>query len=109
LRREQRIDLQSLLELTLEVQEAVTCGDWEQASALELQRGDALKTFIQEQRVSHGGLEHISAELAELQQNNNRLIGEVHHHRRSVAREASMLQHGKQAVREYIEQSSTRE
>ena len=57
---EQSSDLESLLNRTHAVQDAVTRGDWEQASELELERCNALKQFIQDQKRKHGSLEHLS-------------------------------------------------
>jgi len=92
--------LGSILELTDQVQNAIDAGDWQRASDLEKERRARLESFVVEQGVGEPGGEIRSA-LEALQLRNQRMLGEGHHHRRRVLREASTLKTGLSAARAY--------
>ena len=94
--------LAAVIALTERVQTAITAGEWAQASELETQRRELLARFLDEQRGSD--MEGLVATLTDLQNTHNRLIGELFHHRRRLAREATTVRTGRRAVRAYGEQ-----
>jgi hypothetical protein len=92
--------LGAILDLTEQVQSAIDGGDWQRASELEAQRRAQLEAFVAELGVGEQGGE-LRGALEALQQRNQRLLGEAHHHRRRVLREASTLKTGHSAARAY--------
>lgn len=100
-------NLQALLELTDAVQVAISDGDWQKAAMLETERRAMLEAYLDRERAVNGGLTHLSEELAGLQSRANRMIGELHHHRRRLEREAGQLARGRRAVRAYLDEAQT--
>ena len=92
--------LNSLLELTDEVQAAIDAGEWLRAADLEQRRRASLEAYVAEIRAG-GGTVDADAELGRLYERNQRLIGDVHHHRRRVLRDASIVRTGQAAVGAY--------
>ncbi len=93
------IRLADVLALTDRVQAAITAGEWAAATDLELQRRDLLSRYLEQHRAS--GVEPPGLDLVALQTTNNRLIGELFHHRRRLVREATTVRTGRHAVRAY--------
>lgn len=93
------VQLVDVIELTERVQVAITAGEWREATDLELERRALLARYLEQHR--DGGLASVNSDLADLQDSNNRLIGEVFHHRRRLAREATMVRTGRRAIRAY--------
>ncbi len=100
------VQLSAILALTDQVQAAITDGEWQAAAELEEQRRVLLARYLDQHRAS--GLEALSEELTALQTTNNRLIGELHHHRRRLVREATTVRTGRQAVRAYNAHQSSK-
>jgi len=92
--------LGAILDLTDQVQNAIDAGDWQRASDLESQRRAQLETLVAERGIGEPGGE-LRGALEALQQRNQRMLGEAHHHRRRVLREASTLKTGQSAARAY--------
>lgn len=92
--------LTSILELTEAVQSAIDEGDWLRASEIEARRRSMLEAFFAASAARGAGLEPAGA-LEQLRERNQRLIGEVQHHRRRVLRDASMIRTGQIAVDAY--------
>jgi hypothetical protein len=92
--------LSSILDLTEQVQNAIDAGDWQQASDLESQRRAQLESFIAERGIGEPGGD-VRTALEALQLRNQRMLGEAHHHRRRVLREASTIKTGQSAARAY--------
>jgi hypothetical protein len=97
------VTLAHVLELTDRVQSAIDAGDWVAAQEVETERRAALEQLVAEQGA--GG--DLRSSLAALQARNQRMIGEVHHHRRAVLRDASMVQTGHSAVSAYASHAKT--
>ena len=97
------VTLAQVLELTDRVQAALDAGDWLAAQGVETERRAALEQLVAERGA--GG--DLGTALAELQTRNQRMIGEVHHHRRRVLRDASMVQTAHSAVSAYAAHAKT--
>jgi hypothetical protein len=93
-------ELNAVLALTDDVQAAIDAGDWQGASDLEAQRRAKLEVLV---AASSGSplRDTLRDTLDELRRRSMRMIGEVHHHRRRVAREAALLQNGVTAAGSY--------
>jgi hypothetical protein len=89
--------LAQVLELTDRVQRAIDEGDWFAAQDLEKARLAALEQLVAERGT--GG--DMARSLAELHERNQKMIGEVHHHRRRVLRDASLVKTGQAAAAAY--------
>ena len=87
----------TILDLTEQVQTAIDAGDWQRAQALEGERRCAIERLVADQTVTA----ELTAALGDLYARNQRMIGEVHHHRRRIVREASMVRTGQAAVAAY--------
>ena len=98
------VNLASLIEHTNAVAEAISTGDWQRASQLEVERRLLLERYLAAESLAHGGLEHLREELTELVDRNNQFLGEVHHRRRQIMREASTVKRGHAAAAEYDRQ-----
>jgi hypothetical protein len=94
--------LAQVLELTDRVQSAIGAGDWLAAQDVEIERRAALEQLVAEQGA--GG--ELGTALADLHARNLRMIGEVHHHRRRVLRDASMVKVAHSAAAAYGEARS---
>ena len=92
--------LDTILALTEQVQTAIVEGDWQRAHTLETERRSLLEQFVTEEGPVDEN-EGLRAALTQLQQRNDHMLGEVHHHRRRVLREASMLKAGHDAAGAY--------
>ena len=92
--------LAAILELTDLVQAAINDGDWQRAHVLENERRGRLEQLVAAQAWGEER-DALRATLTGLQQRNQRMIGEVHHHRRRILREASMLKAGHEAAGAY--------
>lgn len=92
--------LGAILDLTEQVQSAIDAGDWQRASDLESQRRVQLESLVVERGTGEPGGE-LRGALESLQLRNQRLLGEAHHHRRRVLREASTIKTGQSAARAY--------
>lgn len=93
-------ELAAIARLTDQVQDAINTGDWRGASEIESRRRAKLEALVAE-AVRGGGKEELARFLESMTADVNRLIGEVHHHQRRVAREATMIRTGREATREY--------
>jgi hypothetical protein len=89
--------LAHILELTDRVQAAIDAGEWLAAQDVEVERRAAIEQLVAEQ----GAGVDVKDALAQLQTRNQRMIGEVHHHRRRVLRDASMVKTGQSAASAY--------
>lgn len=94
-------DLERLLEMTDAVQAAISAGDWQRAAQIESERRALLERYLGLQDEAGGA--HVQQTLARLHEHNNRMIGEVHHHRRRLVHEACLIDRGKRAVKAYGE------
>ena len=95
------LDLEALIARTDAVAEAISAGDWETATELEVQRRALLERYLEQESRRYGSLEHLRDALTELHARGNQFVGEVHHHRRRIIREACTLKKGREAVKEY--------
>lgn len=95
------ISLDALLEQTDAVAAAIAAGDWESATELEIERRSLLQRYLERESSRHGDLEHLRAALTELHARGNQFVGEVHHHRNRIVREAYTVKRGRDAVKEY--------
>jgi hypothetical protein len=93
------VTLAEVLDLTDRVQAAIDAGDWLAAQEAETLRRMALERLIAEQGT--GG--DLTRSLTQLHERNQRMIGEVHHHRRRVLRDAAMVKTGQAAASAYAE------
>ncbi len=93
------ISLDALLEQTDAVAAAIAAGDWESATELEIERRGLLQRYLERESSRHGDLEHLR--LTELHARGNQFVGEVHHHRNRIIREACTVKRGRDAVKEY--------
>jgi hypothetical protein len=92
--------LAAILELTDQVQAAINAGDWLLAIDLDVERRNLLEQLVvAPSRSNEGAALHTA--LSALGQRNNHMIGEVHHHRRRVLRDASMVRTGYAAAGSY--------
>jgi hypothetical protein len=91
------VTLADVLDLTDRVQAAIDAGDWLAAQEAETLRRTALERLIAEQGT--GG--DLTGSLMQLHERNQRMIGEVHHHRRRVLRDAAMVKTGQAAASAY--------
>jgi hypothetical protein len=89
--------LAQILELTDRVQAAIDAGDWVAAQEVETQRRAAIEQLVAEQGA--GGA--MAGALTQLHERNQRMIGEVHHHRRRVLRDAALVNTGRSAASAY--------
>jgi hypothetical protein len=89
--------LAEILELTDRVQSAIDAGDWLAAQEVETRRRAAIEQLVAERGT--GG--EMARSLAQLHERNQRMIGEVHHHRRRVLRDASLVKTGQAAASAY--------
>ena len=101
------IALEDLVSHTDAVASAISEGDWQHASELEAERRGLLERYIAAERNAHGGIEHLRDELANLIDLNNRALGEVHHQRRQILLESSVLKRGRAATDAYAHNSVT--
>ncbi len=99
------LSLDSLISRTDAVAEAIAAGDWQLASRLEAERRRLMERYVEAECRVSGGLERIRGELAELIDRNNLFLGEVHHQRRQILREASTVKRGRAAATEYDRQN----
>jgi hypothetical protein len=86
-----------VLDLTEKVQAAIDSGDWACAHTLELERRAALERLLTGAHVA----EEVRAALVDLHARNQRMIGEVHHHRRRMLRDAEIVKTGRAAAAAY--------
>jgi hypothetical protein len=93
--------LESVLDLTERVQAAINGGDWQLAHELEVTRRELLERLVADAAQLFAPASELPAVLAQLEERSRRLIGEVHHHRRRILREASMIKTGHAAVEAY--------
>ena len=100
------ITLDYLVNRTEAVAEAIRSGEWQLASDLEVERRELLKHFVAAEKRSHGGLEHLRQDIETLIICNNQFLGEIHHHRRTILREASTVRRGRDAAAEYDRQQA---
>ena len=92
--------LAKILELTDLVQAAIDAGDWLRACELDIERRAQLEQLVAEHGTGDAGSDLRNA-LEHLLERNQRLIGEVHHHRRRVFRDAETVKTGRSAVNAY--------
>ena len=97
------VSVTTLLEMTDRVQSAISDGDWQRALELEVERRSLLERFIADEVARYGELEHLRGTLRDFQTRNNQLIGELHHHRRRLLREAATVTTGRKAVDAYTD------
>ena len=95
--------LTGLLELTDAVQSAISAGEWLEAARLESERCTMLEQYLEQERSADGSVSHISEVLTGLNERNNRMIGEVHHHRRRLSQKVCEIDRGRRAVTAYGE------
>jgi hypothetical protein len=91
--------LAQVLELTDRVQAAMDAGDWLVAQDIETQRRAAIEQLVAEQGT--GG--DMTSALEQLHARNQRMIGEVHHHRRRVLRDSALAKAGQSAASAYAD------
>lgn len=97
-------DLSRVLALTEQVEAAIAVGDWQQAAELEAERREALFALLER---SGGRIESsLHDALSGIVARTRRMIGEAHHHRRALLREASMVRIGRKAADEYDRNST---
>jgi hypothetical protein len=87
--------------LTDSVQAAINSGEWLQAAELDTARRTALEDLFQGLAAEPATVAHLRDNLEALSTRTQHMIGEVHHHKRRVAREASTVSLGRKASREY--------
>jgi hypothetical protein len=92
--------------LTEEVQAAIDAGEWETASRLEARRRRALEILLAAELARGAAPDALRDELEALARRTYRLLGEVHHHRDRVEREAATIVVGRKAAREYRQTAS---
>src|SRR5690606_5986446 len=93
------IDVSHVLAMTLQVEAAISAGDWQQAADLEAQRRAALVDLLSRRG---GEIEpSLRDALSGIVSRTHRMIGEAHHHRRALLMEASIVRTGRKAVDEY--------
>lgn len=98
------IDLAYVLAMTEQVEAAISAGDWQHAADLEEQRRGALFALLEQ---TGAEIEpSLRDALAGVVARTHRMIGEAHHHRRALLREASMVQIGRKAADEYDRNST---
>jgi hypothetical protein len=101
--------LERALALTERVHEAIQAGDWLRASELEQERRAELEALVREMQAARGDSDAaraavgaaIETALGEIEQRTLHLVGEVHHHRRRVLREAAIVKAGRDAAGAY--------
>lgn len=86
-------DLGAVLALTDDVQAAIDAGDWQLAAQIEAQRRRKLEELVASS-IDAPPREVLRMTLEEQHRQSLRMIGEVHHHRRRLVREAAVLQSG---------------
>ncbi len=92
--------LGTILDLTEQIQAALDAGDWQRGSDLDVERRAQLEQLVAEHGSGEAGGE-LQTALGALLARNQRLIGEIHHHRRRVLRDATLVKTGHSAVRAY--------
>jgi len=91
--------LEPLIALSDALQAAINAGHWRRATEIDVQRRQALEALIAE--LSAAGTTELTQRLEQLQQHTQHLLGQAHHHKRRLLREASTLKTGRVAAREY--------
>jgi hypothetical protein len=99
-----RTELAEIIDLTERVQAALDAGDWLRAGEIDAERRRRLERLVVE-RAELATDAIASDALAAVQRRTFEMIGQVHHHRRRVLREASTLRTGQAAVDSYGERS----
>jgi hypothetical protein len=92
------------LTLTERVHEAIQAGDWLRASELERERRAELEALVVEMQAAGSGAADgadVEAALLELERRTLHLVGDVHHQRRRVLREASTMKSRRDAAAAY--------
>ena len=95
------VNLQTLLEMTDAVQEAISAADWQEASRLETRRRALLEEFLQRERGVDDSLAHLHHAMTDLQARQNHMIGAVHHHRRAIVHDVCRIDRGRRAADAY--------
>lgn len=98
-------DLSVVIALTAQVEAAMADGDWQQAADLEAQRRAALSALLGTRGVAAVDPELRDA-LAGILSRTHRLLGEAHHHRRALLRDAEMVRLGRRAASEYTDNAT---
>lgn len=101
---EETVDLSLVLAMTEQVEAAIAAGEWHQAAELEAQRRKALVTLLE--RSGGATAPALRDALSGVVAKTHRMIGEAHHHRRSLLMEASMVRLGRKAADEYDRNST---
>jgi len=99
------IDLARVLALTEQVEAAIAAGEWQQAADLEAQRRATLVGLLERQSASSSIAPELRAAITNVVSRTHHLIGQAHHHRRTLLREASMIRLGRKAADEYEQNS----
>lgn len=97
-------DISHVIAMTERVEAAIAAGDWQEAADLEAQRRSALVALLE--RGGAPASEDLRAALSGIVSRTHRMIGEAHHHRRSLLWEASSVQLGRKAADEYDRNSA---
>jgi hypothetical protein len=100
--------LNAINALTDAVGDALSGGDWLAASALEDERRAALEALVATMTGGEGAAADVRVVLDGLQRRTQLLIGEAHHHRHRVVREASTIRTGRKAAHEYTASAKAR-
>lgn len=79
--------LDPILDLTDQVQNAIDAGEWQRAHELEIERRRLLEHLV----MANAGSAGLGGALSALEQRNNGLIGIVRHHQRRILREAATV------------------
>jgi hypothetical protein len=87
----------AILELTEQVQAAIDRGEWPRAQELETERRAALERLVETPSIA----DELRAALTELYARNQRMIGEIEHHRRRIVRDAATVKTGHAAAAAY--------
>jgi hypothetical protein len=95
-----RAELAEIIDLTERVQAALDAGDWLRAGEIDAERRRRLELLVVE-RAELAGDRAASDALATVQRRTFEMIGQVHHHRRRVLRDAATLRTGQTAADTY--------
>lgn len=100
------VDLQSVVALTDRVHDAMNDGDWARAHELEVERRALLERLVAQTAAFAPAADHAIALIA-LERRGRQLIGEAHHHRRRILREAAMIKTGHAGASAYNDSQSS--
>ena len=88
-----------------QVEAAIAAGEWQQAADLEAERRAALVELLERQASSSSLEPELRAAMSGVASRTHHLIGQAHHHRRTLLMDASMIRLGRKAAGEYEKNS----